>query len=263
MNLPNNAQGIGRPATAVRALLTLVAGSTAMLLSQAMAQPLSFEVASVKPSGVIGPLAGKVSFETGPATVRGINVTLLDCLHSAYEDQYVKIRAPEWVHTERFVIEAKAENAAPKSQLMAMLRTLLADRFRFAAHAETESLMVYALVAGKGPLLIQESAPDEAPSLSDSGGRLAFKHISMQGFVQYLNATGTVLFHLEPLPVIDLTEISGFHDLTLPYGRREFGAERDDGLFLSAMRKLGLELARRKAPVRILVVDHVERPSEN
>jgi uncharacterized protein (TIGR03435 family) len=144
---------------------------------------------------------------------------------------------------------------------MAMFRSLLADRFSLAFHPETQDLLAYALVASKKPLL-QESNPDAVTRWHHSDGPFAFEHITMRGFVDFLNSTGTMLFHLD-LPVVNLTEMDGFYDFTLSYPLAEFARDGGDALLFQAVRKLGLDLNRRKVPVKILVVDHLERPSEN
>jgi uncharacterized protein (TIGR03435 family) len=140
-----------------------------------------------------------------------------------------------------------------------MFRSLLADRFRLAAHPETQNILAYALVVGKKPLL-EQPGPDEVMGWSEAGGTLAFKYTTMQGFVDFLNST--VFFHLD-LPVVDSTGFSGPQDFTLSYPLSEFWADRDGMLIFTAIRRLGLDLSRRRVLVKVLVVDHVERPSEN
>ena len=163
--------------------------------------------------------------------------------------------------TEKFDIDAKAEKPVQKGDLMAMLRSLLADRFSLAFHPETEDLLAYALVATKKPLL-EDSDPDAVSKWDHGDGPMAFKHTTMRTFVGFLNSTGTMLFHLD-LPVVNLTEMEGSYDFSLSYPLSEFARHGGDALLVQAVRKLGLDLNRRKVPVKVLVVDHLERPSEN
>ena len=72
------------------------------------------------------------------------------------------IGAPDWVDSQCFSIEAHAEGNPPREQMVLMLQSLLADRFKLVAHWETQQLPVYALVMVKpgktGPQLVPQAA---------------------------------------------------------------------------------------------------------
>ena len=136
------------------------------LFGQTTARP-KFEVASIKPSQEmrfqsVRPLPGRL---TANATVKLL-------IQNAYSVEPFQIQGgPDWINSERFEIEAKADSNAPRAQIFLMLQSLLEDRFQMKIHRETRELPVYALVAAKsGPKL---AAPKEGSCISatpDPGG---------------------------------------------------------------------------------------------
>src|SRR5689334_3668172 len=103
------------------------------LAAAAQSQP-AFEVASVKPSAAAGPYhvaerveADRLYFE---------NLTLRECLLSAFHLKPYQLIAPDWINQARFVMAAKASGSAPRETILEMLQTLLADRFKLAFHRE-------------------------------------------------------------------------------------------------------------------------------
>ena len=112
------------------------------------AQEPSFEVASIKPnksgSGMIGirfPGVGQFSV---------INMPLREMIRFAYQVQLLQIEGgPDWVNSDRFDIIAKAEARPTMSQVNAMLRSLLAERFALKIHKETREMPVYELVIAR------------------------------------------------------------------------------------------------------------------
>src|SRR5215831_17615339 len=95
----------------------------------------SFEVASIKPAG---PDEAGISGGDGRNGVLKMwNVTLKRCINSAYaisEEQV--LGGPKWIDEIGYDILAKADHPAGEPELWAMLRPLLADRFRLQFHHE-------------------------------------------------------------------------------------------------------------------------------
>ena len=118
------------------------------------AQSAGFEVASVKPSNPnpTGPL-GAVPFVL-PALGRltAQNVTLRMLIMAAYQKQPFEIvGGPPWWNSEKFDINARAEDATQTTdQMLGLLKTLLADRFKLMVHTETREVPIYALVLARG-----------------------------------------------------------------------------------------------------------------
>ncbi len=119
---------------------------------QALVARPEFEVATVKPSGDESGASSGIT--TKPGGMDAHNVTVKRCIMGAYAvGPNQVVGGPDWVSSERYEIVAKAEQSNnDDSALMAMLQTLLADRFKLALHRETRNISAYVLeVDKKGP----------------------------------------------------------------------------------------------------------------
>jgi len=207
--------------------------------------------------------------------------------------QYVSPQLPEWAKSERFDIQARAASDPGKDGMRQMMQALLADRFQLATHYEEREVPVLAFVLAKsgktGPHLRQhtndspcptEQPTAETPFLEDGlpafcngifplpasvHGRLRFgaRNVTI-GFIADTFSAGTGLGR----PMIDRTGLSGKFDFTLEWAPERRGADvppdSADLTFEEALREqLGIRLQSQKGPMRVLVVDHVERPSGN
>ncbi len=268
---------------------------------------MAFEVASVKLSaGAFVPPT--VPFNAGDAYRPAgghfrADFPLWEYIMFAYklwpaEDQIREMRAhlPKWVTTDRYSIEARAAGNPTKDQLRLMVQSLLADRFKLAAHFETHEVPVLALTlvqAGKlGPKLIPhaDGTPCDKPGISPGQGYTGFPPgcgslavLRRSGgalmLAGYRDATMDMLAaSLSVLdlrrPVIDKTGLSGRFDYTIEWAPEPSSPPTSDSpaapsdpvgqTSLEALREqLGLKVESTKGPVQILVIDRVERPSEN
>lgn len=207
---------------------------------------------------------------------------------------------PKWVNIESFTIHARAAGEPTKDQMRLMMQALLADRFRLAVHFETKVVPALILTLDKpgktGPNLrphAEGPACDAAIAVVMKSGSGSIPTVfppecdvqSMYGqpdhkiLVGSRNATMQVVASsLSPLgrlgrPVVDETGLTGRFDYTLLFTpmadeptRPDTDAQADSGgtSFLEALKEqLGLKLTRSKAPIPILVIDHVELPSAN
>ena len=263
---------------------------------------LSFEVASVKIDDTRRrssfPLdASDVYASTGGRL--SANFPLLTYISFAYKlstipEQYQALvaRLPKWVAEDSFDIQAKASDSDPtKDQMRLMMQDLLAERFKLAVRLETQEAPVFTLVLAKpgnlGPKLRphSEGPPCDAPpppgvfpptchpvGMKGGNGRTtaASRDITIPQMAEVLPLMDTQLGR----PVVDQTGLSGTFDFTLDWAR-EIGrisqgvvttvpADPQGPSFQQALREqLGLKLESTKAPLQILVIDHIERPSEN
>lgn len=252
----------------------------------------TFEVVSVRQSVSAGP-QGRAAQQYGPTAdgYRMTNMPLMVLLMTAYVPQgdgtalFTNNIAgmPDWARSEGYDIYAKVGEAdlddwrnpaMQKAMLRSMLQALLADRFKLAAHPETKVVPVYALVPAKSGPRFKESIPDEphpgtmaipggggymAPG--DGGGKVRFIDTTM-------NAFASILSNLAGRPVQDRTGLMGRYDLSFQkptIGAPLAGQEASDPgpTIFSAMEELGLKLEPAKGETETLVIDHVERPSEN
>jgi bla regulator protein BlaR1 len=206
--------------------------------------------------------------------------------------QVILAHLPKWAATDSFDIQARAPESNPtKDQMRMMVQSLLADRFKLAVHFETQTVPVFALVLAKpgktGPQL--RSHAGGPPCDGGPGNGAVFPAVcdvyamemqpnrtrkaGSRNTTTELLAGAIPSFGSVSRPVLDQTGLSGRFDFTIEWmPESNSGAlPNADGptepagpTFLEALsEQLGLKLEATKAPIQILVVDHVERPSEN
>ena len=206
-------------------------------------------------------------------TISGTRVTMTaytvsNLITAAYGlKDYQVAGATGWIGSDRYDIAARsAGEATPtRDQANQMLQALLAERFQLKFHRETKEMPVYALVKGKsGPKLKDNTAADPPMMRMSSPGRE-----TQMTFGSPLEQLATQLEQVPGVdrPVLDETGLTGKYDFQLnltagPGGDPATGTS-GESVFTAIEEQLGLKLDSRKAPVAIVVIDHVERPSEN
>jgi uncharacterized protein (TIGR03435 family) len=241
--------------------------------SMAADAPLAFEVATIKPSKPGTP--GKSLLMKGPRQFVTTNTSLADLITFAYGMHVRQITGgPSWLESDLFDIigQPEAEGTPNRKQLEGMLQRLLADRFKLAFHREKKELSVYAIIVGKnGPKLLKSTSdPNGLPGLFFRGlGVLPARNSNISDLAGVLQSV------VLERPVVDQTGLSGRYDFELKWTPDESqfsgqGAKvrRDDpdappDLFTAIQEQLGLQLKSTKASVDVLVIDRVEKPSEN
>jgi uncharacterized protein (TIGR03435 family) len=222
------------------------------------------------------------------------NVPARFLLRLAYGVQDVQITGgPSWINSKRYNIQAKAEGISNPDQMLPMLQTLLADRFKLVIHSETKELQVYNLVEEKrsskleaakpgGCFVRVPNMPRPAPPAGQSDalacGKIYFpgpnemlgRGVRMPSFADGLSSrVGRT--------VIDKTADSGTYDVDFRWTPDQNSAavqsadsavppDPDDvvpSISKALREQLGLKLDSAKGPVRVLVVDSIEEPSGN
>lgn len=265
------------------------------------AAPLpQFEVASIKPAAsdqrgiFIRPGAN------GGLNVN--NVPLKELIVIAWSIQPFQLSGgPPWIESARYDISAKPEHKSERDQVLLMLQSLLADRFQLKIHHETKELPVYALVLankdGKlGPQLTEskesscpEFDPAKPPPPPDPGKPPTLRCGGMMMGPDRVTAMAVEVAQLVAVlartlgrTIVDKTGLTGKYDLqaqwtpdqaqllqAFPGGGPPPGmpAPQFDpngpSIFTALQEQLGLKLESQKGPVDVIVIDHVERPSEN
>ena len=222
----------------------------------AFAQP-RFEVASIKPSAQD---PGHSGMKTGHSRLTAENVTLKRCIMGAYGvGPSLIFGGPDWLDTDRFQIDAKtAEPTEKDNEFMAMLQTLLAERFHLAIHRETRTVQAYVLeIARGGPKL--EKASDGAEGKTD-----AYRN-GMRAQATTMDHFAEVLSRHVDYPVVNRTGLDGSFNLKLEWTPDSVKGEPNGGpaLFTAIQEQLGLRLRAQKVPLQVIVIDRAERPSEN
>ena len=236
------------------------------------AQSQAFDVASIRPDTSVNS-PGWTRLE--PTGVNIHRAALIEVIATAYRIPGSLIAADPRMRdlfASRYDIVAKAEHEVPKDQLLLMLQALLADRFRLTLHRESKVQPVYKLLIAKdGPKLKESQGPQPRDPNCVFPKCRQFNNTDMFTFASELaDRMGR--------PVLDLTGLHGSYDFTLRLDSMEGLAVNDpidpalkqkmsdwslSSIFTDIEKQLGLRLESDKAPVETLVIDHVERPSEN
>jgi uncharacterized protein (TIGR03435 family) len=254
------------------------AGLFAITLVQAhgQAQP-AFEVASVRLNRT-ELRGGSMDFSTGGERFSMRNMPLGALILVAYNVTARQLSGTSEFLSRKYDITAKAEHPVKKDEMLRMLQALLADRFKLIVRRETREVPVYALTIGKsGPNLKTSELPDsdtprtpaQAGGTEPDRGHLIFANESMPDLAWALSRTGGI-----DRLVVDATGLNGRYDFELKFGREtapqtavppaEAGLNVENpSIFAALPEQLGLKLESRKAPVDFLVIEHIEKPSEN
>jgi uncharacterized protein (TIGR03435 family) len=132
----------------------------AIAFAQTAPSALQFEVASVRPAPPMDQSV-KIGVHTDGSQVRFDYLSLRDCMRIAWEVKDYQIVGPDWIASDRFIINAKVpEGGSSPDQRAEMLRNLLLDRFKLTVHKEKKEFQVYGLELAKGGFKMKESAPD-------------------------------------------------------------------------------------------------------
>ena len=243
---------------------------------------LAMEVWALK-AGLSGPQDGKAIRVGGP---------LHSLIQAAYNVTRFKVEGgPSWVRSDRYAIEARAAGNATEEEMRGMVQSLLADRFKLTLLRETRTLPVYELVVADAGFKItpmkegdciakQQLRWDlidlEAP-LYVCGGprrrvlsqwpetrprpqwprvhRIEAGGISISTLIDFISGDVDRV-------VIDQTGFSGPFNLVLDFAPATDPESAGPTIFAAVEEQLGLRLQPASAPVDVLIIDHVERPSD-
>jgi uncharacterized protein (TIGR03435 family) len=247
----------------------------------ASAAPLTFEVASVKPSGsgnngfsggchgsdsVYGP-SQAASAPLGRCVIHDARLSHLIYIAFSLQSmgQLKSDKGPDWaaMGTERFDVEAKAEDPtkATEAQLHQMLQALLVERFKLNFHREEKYMQGFALVVAKNGPKLEKAKDDEIES------RLSGSMKPREGEPTTLNGRKCSMQMLANLlsqgggpngPVVDKTGLTGAYNFKLWWDE-----SAAPSLFTALTEQLGLRLEAQKVPVSFFVIESAQKPTAN
>jgi uncharacterized protein (TIGR03435 family) len=227
-----------------------------------------FEIASIRPSKA----ETRSTFGVGNGEGGGTNVTLKTLIAFAYGlQQYQILDGPGWISSDHFDIEARAADPkTPPDRLRLMMQSLFKDRFKLAVHRESKLSNVYDLVVAKGGPRITLSVGQTSPEAIRLGAG------SMIGNAAPISQFVSLLSQRLDRTVIDKTNLTGSFDIRLQWAPDvgenplspagdplPISPEEAPVIFAAIQDQLGLKLKPGKELVEFLVVDHVEKTSEN
>jgi uncharacterized protein (TIGR03435 family) len=241
-----------------------------------------FDVATIKPSSPQDERGGRYIRMQSAHIFQAKNYSVHGMIAAAYDLNPRAISGgPAWVESQRWEILATApgEKRPTWDDQMVMLRKLLSDRFNLTFHREKKQFNIYDLTVSKdgSKLKATEAPPDEAPNMTstvypaESGGIdrvvLPAHNITITQFAGLLNRA------ILDRPVVDHTGLTGRYDFELEWAPDEtqFGGQLPagppdtprPGLFPAMLQTLGLKIEATRGAVDGIVIDGVERPSDN
>jgi uncharacterized protein (TIGR03435 family) len=264
----------------------LVAGcllAVMMMAATEAQQSRTFDVVSIK-RNTSGEVGGRIGVQPGGRFMM-VNMEIRSLIGSAYPtDTSEFVNAPSWIFTEKYDISATAPPNTSRADMEPMFRALLAERFKFKGHYETREHPVYELVlaradrtlpaavktldidcdARRAASLRGEKLPELAAlqngmppcSMSMSGTQLISNGMTMASFARSIQgSTGRV--------VVDKTGLTGHYAFTFNYTSAQRLDSDIPSVFTALEEQLGLKLQSSRGPVRVLVIDAIERPTEN
>ena len=257
-------------------LLAAVAGLASTLLLRAQDKPsrLTFEVASIKPAKPGAP-GGGIKAMPGGQEYMAQNVPVKLIISLMYKVPMRQISGgPDWLNTDLYEIDAKADHGYNIDDLHTMFQNLLVDEFKLQFHKDIKEGNVYALTVDKSGLKmkVNETSQDfEIPIKGNPAATVTGTRVPMQYLCWWLGQQ----LQADQRPVIDMTGLTGNYDFTLSYLPQlppNFNAENVNlppgfmdrpSIFDALKQQLGLKLEPQKGPVEYFVIDHVEKPAEN
>ncbi len=254
------------------AALAFTAACAALVCAQSGAPRLTFEVFSIKP-GAAGAQGGGIKALPGGQEYRAQNVPVKLIISLMYKVPARQIEGgPDWLATDLWDIQAKADHSYNIDDLHTMFQNLLADEFKLRFHKETRQGPVYALLTEKtGSKMKVNQTPEDfkIPINGAPDGTLVGVRVPMPYFCWFL---GQVL-QRDERPVIDRTGLAGNYDFTLSFAPElppNFPRENlppgfsDRPTIFEALRQqLGLRLEPQKGPVEYYVIDSAAKPAAN
>jgi uncharacterized protein (TIGR03435 family) len=233
------------------------------------ARAQSFDVASIKPAAISKSggdgNSSRSQIQYSADTLILLNIDLNELIQWAYKLQPFQISDKDLLRDKRYDIRAKSGEPTSLAQMRLMLQTLLTARFKLIAHREPKTTSVFELVIAKGgPKL----PPNKAAQLPASYARENLPRVVDGGF-SFMNITlsefAGQLSQLRPIarPVLNRTNIEGVYDIALKGAAQAMLQPDGTSLFTLLQEQLGLRLVSAKDDTPMLVVDHVEEPSQN
>ena len=244
---------------------------------------LTFDVATIRPAS---PSSGnfRVSVSSPPHSSRfeATNLTVKALLQVAYGFDMPIADAPDWISNTFYDIKARSDDAADarlvkltdnesRLEKRNAIRQLLAERFGVKTHLETRNSSIYNLVAAKGGVKLQtaplppEGETPAAPPSANAQAHPSRHGLEFDGSNANMRAIAGILSSMIEAPVVDKTGLTGAYNYTLQFGR-EWSAQDPESwpsIFTAVEEQLGLKLEAVHERVPNLVIEQINKPTEN
>ncbi len=254
-----------------------------------------FEVASIRPVDAKQPGASFSGIRVTPRQFSAGRMSMKQLMEMAYGVKADRIEGPAWSNAtsaRMFDIEAKMPDGSRPSQVPAMLREMLEDRFKLTSHQGTKVADYYALLVGKDGVNLTQLKPEandfskldygvngavfQAGSTKTTEGPKGLTVVEMSTMS---DVAALLDPHFGGLPVVDNTGLRGTYDIKLQYTVPDIAAARAEGRLtsqfisdlrdqvrtgvLDGVKKLGLRVEKQRGEIETLVIDHLEPVLKN
>lgn len=238
--------------------LLLLCGMAAGVAFAQTTRPV-FDVISIRPN-----LSG--SNNSGVHTERGriveTNNTVRELIQEAFQvKDFQIIGGPGWIATARYDVVATTGTAHNSDeQFEPLLQSMLEDRFGLKFHRETKESTIYSLTVAKGgpKMTVDTSEGQDSSNTNSKDGRttMTAKKVTVAMLASRLERQ-------VGRRVIDNTGLRAAYDFTLTWSRDQSVDPTGPSIFTALQEQLGLKLDSAKGPVDLVVIDAVDRPTEN
>jgi uncharacterized protein (TIGR03435 family) len=240
--------------------------------------PTEFEVAVIKRNVSADSSSGGRLSANGQQDMNNVSARSLIVQAFPSRGSGTIVGLPSWAETERYDVTVKADRRRPRDEYVPMWRALLADRMKLAAHYEPREEATYDLVfvradhrLGPGlkpstciPLNQTPAAGQQSCGFSVAPDRVRIGPTTIAALARVLQGEAGRL-------VVDKTNLVGTFDIDMFFSPRQLTGSNPGAavpgdapdFFTALQEQLGLKLVPNTSQVEVLVIDHVERPTEN
>lgn len=241
---------------------------------------LRYDIISIKPAD---PNHRGRSIGGTDDTFSAVNVNIELLIENAYGLRQDYIHGiPPSIDDKHFDIIAKITEASPDAlkritgnERRAMLQSLLADRFHLKVHESTKVMAVFALTQAKGGSKFTTGTSTKLTNAKMAVGSIVVNNGELTAHAVPMSSLIGALTGVVQKNIVDQSNLAGVYDFHLKWNPNQdmSGMEYADpsgmptegmpSIFTALQEQLGLKLVPTKAPVTILMVDHVELPGSN
>ena len=228
-------------------------------------QPRTFDAVSIRESEPTATSGGGMRLLPN-GDIRVQHMLASNIIGIAHQlDSYRVVNAPAWTTATYYDILAKANADTSREDTFAMMRTMLADRFRIVAHRETRAIQGFAIVrasnlgAGLQPSKVNCEEDPRGPRCSEGAITTTSLRVFGTPIANLVKIVGSVM----RAPIVDKTNLIGAFDVDLRWSADAAATDDTPVMPTALQEQLGLRLQREPVPTEVLVIDHIERPTAN
>ncbi len=252
-------------------LLSLVAPlgvACATAQSRGTGQRLTYDVVSIKPGDAGARVAWRVTDDLSDSRNVLVRNYLMNAFNLRFDDQLAG--QPHWADTTSYTIQAKiGEHTVQTFQSLShaeqwklraqMDLAVLEDDFHLKWHRELRMRPVYKLVCTKCDVKMPLHPAGKPDSWTFHEGHLHAQAVSIRDLIALILAEDADVDRV----VLDRTQRPGLYDIDLHWmpSNEQKEDSADPAIFIALREQLGLELRPTTAPIEVIVIDAIERPS--